>query len=440
MKRSAYKELNAWKLQQNRLPLLIRGARQVGKSYLVRAFGQNEFKNYLEINFELQPELKGIFETLDAKEICKQLSLSLGHQISPGQTLIFFDEIQECPAAVSALRYFYEQVPEQHVIAAGSLLEFKLRAKEIKVPVGRAQYFFLGPLSFEEFLDAINESELRNFLQEFDLQTKTSEALHLKFIKLLKTFCAVGGMPAVLAKYLEEQNLFSVLPISTSLLYSYRDDFGKYANLAQHKYLEKVFLTAPAMIAKQYTYSKVDPDTPSRELKNALDLLSKAGILHRVHSTSGQGLPFEAQANQKRFKIYFLDIGLVASSLGLASELILAKDFIAVNSGAMSEQFVAQELLAYENVYRKKKLFYWAREKKQSSAEVDFLIAHGSNVIPIEVKSSSPGNLRSLREFMNEHKSKHGIRISQLPLAIDGKLLSIPAYAIGQVGRILDSL
>ncbi len=427
-----------WKGSEDRKPLLIRGARQVGKTYLVKSFAAEHFDHLVEINFELRPELKKIFDTLDPEVIIKNLKLVLNQPIEPGRTLLFLDEIQDCPQAIMALRYFYEKIPQLHVIGAGSLLEFSLHAEGFKMPVGRVTYLYLQPLSFEEFLEAAGEKELRTALSEMDLHHPPSEAVHDRLLKLLGEYLIVGGMPAVVNSYLANRGSITYQDQQLSLLQTYRDDFGKYASRTRHIYLQRVFSTAPLLVGKRYKYSHVDPDIQSRELKEALHLLNQAGIIHKVTAASAHGLPLEPHEN--KFKIIFLDTGLMQRGCGLDAEIAMAKDFLAVNAGALAEQFVGQELLSSLNPHEDRKLFFWARDKKNSQAEVDYLIVHRSDPLPIEVKSGKTGTLKSLRTFMMEHRSRIGIRISQQSFSHYDNVYSIPLYAVEQIKRLLNQL
>ncbi len=431
--------LPLWKTSKDHKPLLIRGARQVGKTYSIRSFAQKNFKNLVELNFELNPELKKIFQTPNPLEIVKQINLTLNTHIEPGETLLFLDEIQECPQAITSLRYFYENLPDLHVIGAGSLLEFALDDKALKMPVGRVQYVYLQPLSFEEFLSALNEEGLKDYLQEISLKKPIPEVLHNKLMGLLKDYLRIGGMPAVVKGFLENRESSDYQNQQTLLLQTFRDDFGKYASSKSKQiHLQKIFQTAPALVGQRYKYTHVDRDTQARDLKEALFLLSQAGVLYKICAASAHGLPL--QVNEDKFKILFLDAGLMQRGCGLDAQIALSEDFLAINAGALAEQFVGQELLALSNPYEDRKLFFWVRDKKSSQAEIDYLITHESKIIPIEVKSGSTGRLKSLKVFMEEHKTKVGIRLSGHPLSFHEKVLSVPLYAMSQMERLLEEV
>jgi len=440
MRRDIEKELISWKSQKEKYPLIIRGARQVGKSYLVETFGKTHFQNNVVVNLEFQPQLKDCFKSLDPSEIINKLQLLLGVQIKEDNTLLFLDEIQECPQAIMSLRYFKEKMPKLAVIAAGSLLEFAMRSPDFKMPVGRVQFLYLEPLSFSEYLDATSNQNLRKFLSDVKLTDSIDDVIHKKLLELLRIYIIVGGLPAVLNEYLSSKDFMNCQRIQTALLQTYRSDFGKYAKISQHKYLQKVFDTTPRMAGQRIKYSNIDPDTRSRDLKNALNLLTLAGIVRPIYLTKASGLPLGAQINEQRFKLNFLDVGLMQNSCGLQGRLSMEEDFMQINAGSVAEQFVGQELTAYSDRHQQASLYFWAREKKGSMAEVDYVINIGSDIFPVEVKSGKEGRLKSLRMFIEEKKSRLGIRFSQDKLSYYDKILSIPLYMVEQLPRLAESL
>jgi len=439
MKRDIEIILGAWKDDSHRRPLLVRGARQIGKSYTVTGFGQKAFDEQVIINFEQHPEYKECFATLDPKEIVENISLLQKKDIIPGHTLLFLDEIQECPKAITALRYFYEQMPQLHVIGAGSLLEFALASEDFKMPVGRIQYLYMQPLSFGEFLDAMGENKIRQFIKEYRIDKPLNRAIHEHLISLVKKYTVLGGMPAVLAEYLSSGNLNKCQQIQTVIIQTYRDDFGKYASKVKHKYLQKIFYAIPKLVGNKFKYSNVDTQTQSRDLKEALELLEQAGIAYRVKRTSGEGLPLEANVKERHFKVIFLDIGLMQNICGINIETLFAEDLMEVNAGAVAEQFVGQEILAYQDKFQDASLYYWAREARNSSAEVDYLITCGSLVIPVEVKHGKTGSLRSMHLYLEKYKSLKGVRISSLPFSGSLPIISVPFYAIESLIQIVAS-
>jgi len=438
MYREIEKELIFWKAQQDRYPLIIRGARQVGKSYLVESFGKNNFQNCVVVNFEFQPKLKECFQTLNPSEIINKLQLLLGVQITDDKTLLFLDEIQECPEAITALRYFKEKRPNLAVISAGSLLEFALRSPNFKMPVGRVHFIYLEPMSFSEYLAATGNKQLRQFLSEVELTDSIDAAIHEKLLELLRGYFIVGGMPAALKEYLANNDLLSCQRIQTAILQTYRSDFGKYAKISQHQYLQKVFDMTPRLVGQRIKYSTIDPDTRSRDLKNALNLLTLSGIVKPIYLTRASGIPLGAQINERKFKLNFLDIGLMQNSCGLQGKLSVEKDLMQINAGGAAEQFIGQELTAYSVKHQSHHLYFWAREEKNSMAEVDYVISIGSEIFPVEVKSGKEGKLKSLRMFIEGKKSKLGIRFSQDKLSYFDKILSVPLYMVEQLPRLIE--
>ena len=439
MKRDIDDTLKTWKTEAHRYPLLVRGARQVGKTYSIKQFGENEFDNLVEVNFEQKPQYLTCFESLEPKKIVETLSVLTKSDIIPGKTLLFLDEIQECPKAISALRYFYEQMPDLHVIGAGSLLEFVMSQESFKMPVGRVQYIYMKPLSFLEFLDNVGESRTRNVIETFSWDNLPSPSIHKHLLSLIKKYAVIGGMPAIVSEYISSSSLEKCFQIQTIIIQTYRDDFGKYSSKVKYKYLEKIFFAVPKMVGNKFKYSHVDNNLQSRDLKEALELLEKAGVVYRIKQTSGNGLPLEANAKERHFKTVFVDIGLMQNICGLSSDLLISpdEDFIKVNEGAIAEQFTAQELLAYRDVYLAPSLYYWAREARISNAEIDYLIPCDSSVLPIEVKAGKTGTLRSMHIFLEQYSLSAGVRISQHYFNRSLPIFSFPFYAIKRIPYLM---
>jgi predicted AAA+ superfamily ATPase len=440
MKRAILKDLIAWKERKGRMPLLLRGPRQVGKTYIVDVFGKQYFEDYVSINFELRPDCAKAFEDLDPRAIIGSLELIMGRRITSGKTLLFLDEIQSCPKAIVSLRYFREQMPELHVIGAGSLLEFAFHDQSFQMPVGRVEFLFLRPLSFLEYLEAANESLLLEKLVVADLESPLPVVAHERLMKLTKEYLHLGGMPAVLSEYFDSKSLYRCQELQFAILYNFRNDFGKYAKLAQHKNLQLLFERAPGLIGQWFKYSKVDPDVQSRDLKVSIEQLSDAGLIVQVFATAASGIPLIAQANLKKFKLLFLDVGLAKRAMNLDLALLFEENLMLVNQGALAEQFVGQELLSLASSHEMTRLFFWIREETGSSAEVDYIFNIGAKIIPIEVKSGASGKMKSLTIFMKEKKSEVGIQISQAPLSYQDKILTIPFYMISQIPRLIKNL
>jgi uncharacterized protein len=437
MKRDIEEDLLFWKTSPLRAPLLLRGARQVGKSFIVEKLGNSHFKKCVVINFEQTPRASLCFESLLPERIVSAIELFTGTSIIPGETLLFLDEIQECKEAITALRYFKEQMPELHVIGAGSLLEFVLNEEDLSIPVGRVQFLYLRPMSFGEFLTAIGREDLRTYMKTVTLESPPSQIAHEELLKRVKEYIALGGMPAVVSAYLKTKSLYQTQDVQSDILAAYRRDFGKYAKKAKHKCLQMLFEKAPGLIGNWFKYTNVDPDTHSRDIKQSIQQLGFAGILYSVFYTAASGLPLASTQKEKKFKILFLDVGLAKKACGLDTALLATKDLMLINQGMLTEQFVGQELLAYLEHKEAGNLFFWNREENRSSAEVDFVLSINGEIIPVEVKSGVTGRLKSLKIFMKEKKSRIGVRISASPLEIESEVLSIPFYLISQLPRLL---
>jgi len=430
-------KLKAWKADSFRMPLLLRGARQVGKSYLVEKFGQENFETVVIINFDANPEYCACFEALDPQLIIQKIELISNQIITPGKTLLFLDEIQNCPKAIMSLRYFKEKWPLLHVIGAGSLLEFALEDQDFSFPVGRVQFIYIRPLSFKEFLLANNTVHLPGLIEKTSLKNPIEDVVHDHLIKYVKQYYLVGGMPAAIAVFLKTKSFLKSREMQAIILQTYQNDFGKYAKKNDLGYLQLLFEKIPNLIGQQIKYSKIDPEVNARELKKALRLLGQAGILHQVHATSAAGIPLKFHQNEQKFKMLFLDIGLIQQVNQIDPEKIWVEDLTQINAGMMAEQFVGQEFLSSGEFYEERDLFFWEREKSGSDAEVDYIISIGSQIIPVEVKAGKSGKLRSLKLFMEEKKSPLGIRISQSPLSYQDNILSIPFYMIDQIPRLV---
>lgn len=434
--------LDQWRLDTEPVPILLRGARQVGKSYTVNSFAAKSFKSFVLLNFELEPQLISIFaDSLEPTEIISKISAIKNCDINIGETLLFFDEVQLCPRAILAMRYFYELMPGLHLIAAGSLLDFLLSSGEISIPVGRIQYLFMKPMSFYEFL-AARHGKLLEVLRKTSIKTSLDEIFHSKLIDYLREYFVVGGMPKAVQAFIDSSLVLEAMKVLDRINLNYRDDFSKYASDSKEKYLDMVFMTGVKQIGEKFKYSKVDATIPSRELKHALNLLVKAGVVHQIKRTVGCGLPFEAGASDTNFKVSFVDIGIAQRLLGLgdgiAQEIILSEDLNSIAAGKLAEQFVAQELIATVPYTQMPRLYYWEKSSKSGAAELDLLINHGTSIIPVEVKSGKTGRLKSLRVFMNEYKSPLGIRVSQRRLEYSDGLLSIPLYMIPEIPRLIN--
>jgi uncharacterized protein len=436
MRRTIESILKKWKDQTDRLPIILRGARQVGKSFVVEKFGNENFDSLVVINFEFSPESIACFDTLDPVSICAKLEIACKTRIIPGKTLLFLDEIQNCPKAIMAMRYFKEKLPALHVIAAGSLLEFALHDEQFSFPVGRVQFLYLKPMSFYEYLVSQNHDRLVEFIDQINVDQTIEPFIHKQLLNLLREYALIGGMPAVVKRFLTTHSFLECQNLLGSLLETYRSDFPKYAAKTQYKHLQIFFEKAPGLVSQQFKYTHVSPEHRSGDLKIALEKLSWAGLLHRVLATSASGIPLNTQAKENKFKLLFLDIGLVNCANKLDFQTLWNTQLLQINAGAQAEQLVGQELLAYGDPYVNGQLFYWEREKKGSTAEVDYVIQVESHIIPVEVKAGTTGSLKSLAQFLSEKKQPFGVRLSQHPLSYHDQILSVPLYLISQLSRL----
>lgn len=450
MHRFALDYLKAWKSKANRKPLIIRGARQVGKSYLAHGFGTENFHNIAELNFERDMELASLFASKDPKKIIQLLELRLNTSIQAGKTLLFLDEIQSAPSVLSTLRYFHEEMPDLHVMAAGSLLEFALENFEHSMPVGRIEYLHLGPMQFEEYLLAANQRKLVQFLSEFQSGQEIPEAIHKQLMSHFRVFLVIGGMPEAIQAYLSTGSFQAAEEVKHAILATFKDDFGKYGQRVKHHRLQKIFTKLPSLVGAKFKYVHVDRDERAGDLARALDMLCMARVAYRVRHSSANGLPLGAEVKERVFKMLFLDVGLMSSSLGLnLLDFEQAQDVMLVNSGAICEQVVGQHLLYSQAFYREPELYYWAREKANASAELDYILSEGSTILPVEVKAGKSGTLKSLHFFLREKNRAFGIRLnSNIPLIMDTeaafsdgmripyRLLSLPLYLLGQLRRL----
>jgi len=436
MRRSIEPVLKKWKDESERLPIILRGARQVGKSFIIEKFGKENFDSLATCNFEFMPGLALCFENLDPVVICQQLEIALNAKIIPGKTLLFFDEIQNCPKAIIALRYFKEKMPGLHVIAAGSLLEFVLHEEQFSFPVGRVQFLYLKPLSFQEYLLSQNLDSLVDLLKNVTLEKPPEIFVHERLLTHLREYFLIGGMPAVLRSYAEKKSFLECQTILLNLLETYRSDFPKYATKAEYRHLQIFFEKAPGLVCKNFKYTHISPDHRSLDLKISLEQLQWSGLLYKIMATNASGIPLRVGSKENLFKLLFLDGGLVNAAIKLDMQTAWNTGLMQINAGHLAEQFVGQELLAYENPHLNAEIYYWERDKKGSMAEIDYVIQCGPSIVPIEVKSGTTGSLKSLKQFMLEKDSEVGVRISEHSLSFHDGVLSIPMYLISELPRL----
>lgn len=428
MERDLMKSLVEWKTDEYRKPLLIRGARQVGKSWLVREFSKL-FENFVEINFEKTKSFHHFFAgDLNIEFILEKLALHTGTKIKEGQTLLFLDEIQVCEGAIKALRYFKEENPLLHVIAAGSLLDFAL--EKIGLPVGRVQFLYLYPMSFGEYLNSLNLNNWRLAIRKKNID----ETMHKNLLEHLKNYMWLGGMPEVIFAWIKDKDPSKCQKIQDEIIDSYQIDFHRYAKQHQIPYVSKTFERIPAFIGKKFIYSHIETGVRNEPIKQALQLLEKASIAKLCYHTSAQKPPLGSEINEKKFKVFFFDIGLMHRILGFNYKNWSKNPGQTSFQGEMAEQLVAQEWMAYSPNHRPSQLFYWHREAKNSNAEVDFIFDINGEIVPIEVKSGATGKMLSMKIYLESHHSSlKGIKISQSPFGQDGKIDFYPLYAMESI-------
>lgn len=437
MKRLIYDHLLRWKNNPRRMPLLIRGARQVGKTYSILYFGKTHYRRVLHINFEKSPTYKQCFEDLDPNAILTAIQIQERTPIDFSSALIFLDEIQECPQAITALRYFKEERPDIHIIGAGSLLEFTLKTEDFRMPVGRVESKFMHPISFDEFLWATGREHLQAYFAQATLKSPPNEVSHTQGLKALREYFALGGMPDVLSAFVDSQDYLSAQHLQQDLLRGYRDDFGKYSKHTDIEVLDQVYSRIPGITCKWFKYSKIGNGLRTEKVKVAVQNLRDAGLVNQVFATNANGIPLATSMNHKKFKLLFIDIGLVQRAMETDIKTILRKDLMLINEGQLSEQFVGQELLSYNDPSEKRALYFWNREKIGSSAEVDYITINQSQIIPIEVKSKAAGHLKSLQLFLKERNLPIGLCISTNPLKLVGNILYLPMYMISSLHRFV---
>ena len=412
-RRNIDSQLEIWHNDPNHKPLLIRGARQVGKSTAVKQLGKS-FKHYLEINLEKQPDLHQFFpDNIDVKRTCQLLSVSTGIPVIPGETLLFIDEIQSCQNAIKALRYFREDYPELHVIAAGSLLEFALEELP-SFAVGRIRSFYLYPFSFDDFLSAMGLDALKEFKTQAAREgTPLPDPMHNQLKDLLRTFYLVGGMPEAVSTWVSKQDFLACSRVHNDILDAYQQDFSKYKKRVSPDLLRQVLRSAALQAGKKFVFAEASRDVPAASVKECLRLLTLAGLITPVKHTAANGLPLGAEENEKYVKYLFLDQGLMQTMLSLpANDILLASDVDFVNKGVASEMFAGLELLKTHDCFVKTEMFYWQNTDKGTIGEIDYLTVIDGQIIPLEVKAGTQGKMQSLYNFMPKHSSAFGIRTS----------------------------
>lgn len=433
LRRNIDSELILWSKNTSRKPLLIRGARQVGKSTAIRALAAN-FEHYIEVNFEEQRQTHQLFEgNLSPETLCENLSVLYNIPIIQGKTLIFFDEIQACIPAISSLRFFYEKMPDLHLIAAGSLLEFAL-SELPSFGVGRIRSIFLYPFSFDEFLLSNNEDLLLNAKQTASPEKPLAEPIHNKLLEYLKRFLIIGGMPEVVANYVQYKDINNCQRVLDDMIISLKSDFSKYKRSMPVSRISEVFESVVQQAGGKFVYNKAATEANHKQIKEALDLLVMAGLAFPVIHSSANGIPLGAESDPKKRKMLLFDTGIFQRLLGLnIAELLFSTDFNLINKGSLAELFVGLELLKSASCYQQNSLYYWQREALNSNAEVDYLIQKQQNIVPLEVKAGTKGSMQSLFLFLKEKNRSFGVRLSLENFSVYESIKVYPLYAISNL-------
>ena len=432
-KRKIDYELESWALTNERKPLLLRGARQVGKTSAVRHLGER-FKHFAQVDLNERHDVHYLFEgTYSPQEICQMLSVLLRTPIVAGETLLFFDEIQACPPAINRLRYFYERFPQLHLIAAGSLLEFALETLP-SYGVGRVRSIFMYPFSCEEYLWATGNEALVTMINASSPEKTLPQPIHEQALRLLRVFLVIGGMPAVVSRYCEDGNLLECQNILSELVLSFRDDFAKYRKKVPSSRIDATFRSIAEQGLGKFVYNRVDTDASTAQIKTAVETLILAGLVYPVTHSSANGISLGAEINEKYRRMILLDTGLLQRILNLdIADILSSNDMQVVNRGAIAETFIGTELVKSASCYSPYPLYCWHREKAGSNAEVDYVVQLGTQIFPIEVKSGSKGSMQSMRLFIEAKGIAKGIRTSLENFSSYEDILVYPLYSIRNI-------
>jgi uncharacterized protein len=432
MKRDVFDKLAQWKSSSRRKPLIINGARQVGKTYSLKLFGETHYEKVVYLNFEKNEKLCSYFDnTLDPKQLLKVLSIHSNVQITPANTLLIFDEIQECPKALNSLKYFCEEANEYHIACAGSLLGVKV-SQEKGFPVGKVNFLNLFPMTFYEFLSGIGETQLCSFVQDYDSCDPLPIPLHEKLLHYLRFYFFIGGMPEVVADYIKNENLQIVREIQQEILFSYERDFAKHAPPHEVMNITTVWQTIHQQLAKEnkkFIFSAIKKSARGRDYEAAIQWLLDAGLIYKCYQLSSPKFPLSAYAKSNIFKIYLIDIGLLGAHSNLSSKTIISGNTLFTEfKGSLTENFITQELLASLG----HQPYYWASE---GSAEVDFLIELEQEIYPLEVKAGNNSKKKSLLVYQNKYHPSKLFRATTMNLKEDNKLVNLPLYMIANLPR-----
>jgi len=430
MYRMAMEQLKKWKEKKRRKPLIIRGARQVGKTWLMKEFGRNFYKDSVYVNFDNNARMKSLFEgDLNVERIVTGLELYAGHRIDADKTLLIFDEIQEVPEALSSLKYFNEDAPQYQIVCAGSLLGIALH-EGTSFPVGKVEFLDLYPLSFFEFMTAMGKGQYVELLQKGDFEM--ANTFRQEYTDLLKHYYFVGGMPEVVQAFADDRDFNEVREIQRRILSAYEQDFSKHAPNDAVPRIRMLWNNIPAQLTKEnkkFIYGLIKEGARAKEYELAMLWLIDCGLVHKVYRVTAPSLPLKAYEDLKAFKLFLLDVGLLSCMVGLHQDVLLdGNELFREFKGALTEQYVLQQLKTRSGI----NIYYWAAER--ASAEVDFVIDNGSNVIPIEVKAETNLQAKSLKVYHEKFQPQLSIRTSMADYKKEDWLLNLPLWAAETVG------
>lgn len=432
MQRIEIQQLKKWKQSNGRKPMIIRGARQVGKTWLMKEFGRLEYKDVVYVNCEADPAVRNMFTgDFDTTRIIRGLQIIAGKPIEPNHTLIIIDEIQEAPGALTSLKYFQENAPEYHIIAAGSLLGITLN-RSGSFPVGKVEFLDLFPLSFVEFLDAIHETQLADLLRNPDWSLVAS--FSIKFTDRLRQYYYTGGMPEVVLQYSVSGDMNQVREIQKRILVSYEQDFSKHAPAEIVPRIRMIWSGVPAQLAKEnrkFIYGQIKAGARAKDFELALSWLIDCGLLYKVHNVSKPALPLKAYEELNTFKLFMLDIGLLGALTDLDARTLLEGNTVFTEfKGALTEQYVYQQLRTMNDL----PVYYWSAGNARS--EVDFLLQHNGQIIPLEVKAEENLHAKSLRVFCEKYKPALAVRSSMSGYRKEDWMTNLPLYAVSTITRL----
>lgn len=426
MQRMAMEQLRKWKAKQRRKPLIIRGARQVGKTWLMKEFGAAAYENVVYVNFDNNERMKNLFEgSLEVERLITGLELYAGHKIGPDNTLLIFDEVQEVPKALTSLKYFNEDAPQYQIVCAGSLLGVALH-QGTSFPVGKVEFLDLYPLSFFEFLMAMGKEQYVELLQKGDFDMATT--FKQDYIDLLKHYYYVGGMPEAVQAFVDNRDFNEVREIQQRILAAYEQDFSKHAPNETVPRIRMLWNSIPAQLAKEnkkFIYGLIKEGARAKEYELAMLWLTDCGLVHKVHRVTAPNLPLKAYEDLKAFKLFLVDVGLLSCMVGLRQDVLLdGNELFTEFKGALTEQYVLQQLKTIKGL----NIYYWTAER--GTAEVDFVIDDGSDVIPVEVKAEVNLQAKSLKVYREKFQPKLSIRTSMADYKKEDWLLNLPLWAV----------